>query len=723
MRKNKLILFFLIPFFAFSQNAKILDSLKSVLKNAKHDTTRIKVLLELAEKTADETLWPKYNQQGMDVAAKLLNNSDSAVRYQALKGYATGLNNKGYFFNINGQYDSAFYYYMAAKDLMLKAKERQGAGIVIFNLGSILFEKGDYVSALEYYYKAQGIFESIKDPEGLAQVYNNMGSIYNYLGNTKKALECFYKSLDIKKKLKKEFGLANAYNNLGTLYDAQGKKDSALFYYIKCLKIREKIKDRRGISNIYNNIGGFYSHENLKDSASSYLNKALDIAIALNNQECLTQSYLSLGSFYIKEKNYSKAEQFFKNAFDIAQKNKLTKGIISAYKELSYLNDVQGNTEKAFKYYKLYKRMNDSVFNKDNQRAVAILQIKNDYEKEQYADSLKRSKVELEKELAYEKQMNRQRSFTYTGIAGFIIMMLMALLFFNRYRIKQRTNLLLEEKNTIILSQKDKVEHQKEEIEEKNKEIVDSINYAQRIQKALLASDKLLGKSLPEYFVLFKPKDIVSGDFYWATPSGDNFIIITADCTGHGVPGAFMSLLNISKIAEAIKEKKITAPDKILNFLREEIILALNPDGSTEESQDGMDCVIISLNKKLTQLEYSAANNSFYIIREKQLLVCKADNMPVGRSPKEKDFFSYNSMALQKGDVIYTLTDGYADQFGGPKISLGGKKFKYKQLEELLLSISELPMEEQKRILDRRFTEWKGNLEQVDDVLIMGIRV
>ncbi len=723
MFKKFLILLFISPFIYFSQNKKVLDSLNLVLKNAKHDTTRIKVYFELADNTLDERQWPLLNKKGIDMAVKLLNDRDSSIRYLALKGYATGLNNIGYLFNTTGHYDSAFYYYMRAKDLMLKAREKQGAGIVIANLGQILYDKGDYVTALEYFYRALDIFESIKDEHGLAQVYNNMGSIYNYLGNVKKAFEYFYKSLAFKKKLKNEFGIANSYNNLAALFDLQGKEDSSFYYYKKCVSIRERINDVRGMSNIYNNLGGFYNHRNLFDSAKVYLNKSLSIAEKLNNEEFIAQSNLSLGAYFIKLKDFIKAENCFNRSYKISVKNNITKNVITYYKDMSYLNELKGNTKNAFMFYKIYKHMNDSLFNKENQRAVAILQIKNDYEKEQFADSLQRSKIELEKELVYEKKINRQRSFTYIGVAAFILMLLIAIFIYNRYRIKRRNNQLLEEKNAIIISQKDKVEHQKEVIEEKNKEIVDSINYAQRIQKALLASDKLLSKNLPEYFVLFKPKDIVSGDFYWATPVGDNFIIITADCTGHGVPGAFMSLLNISKIAEAIKEKKITSPDKILNFLRDEIILALNPEGSDLDGQDGMDCVVISFNKNLTNLDYSAANNAFYIVRNKKLLVFKGDHMPVGKSPKENELFTKNSVSLKKGDIIYTLTDGYADQFGGPKSHDGGKKFKYKQLEELLITISELPMAKQNEILHQRFGEWKEALEQVDDVLIMGIKV
>ncbi len=291
------------------------------------------------------------------------------------------------------------------------------------------------------------------------------------------------------------------------------------------------------------------------------------------------------------------------------------------------------------------------------------------------------------------------------SVVNLLILFIVTILFFTFFR---RENVLFQK---AILKQKDI-------IEEKQKEILDSINYAKRIQFSLLASNTLLNNNLPEHFILFKPKDVVSGDFYWATPTDEGFIYITADCTGHGVPGAFMSLLNISKLSQAINENKMTRPDVILNNIRNEIIKALNAEGS-EESKDGMDAVLCKLDVKNLKLQYAAANNAFYIIRNNELLICKADKMPVGKGHDDSISFTFNEIALEKGDVIYTFTDGYADQFGGDK----GKKFKYKQLENILMSICGLSMKEQSSILNQKFEDWKGSLDQVDDVLIIGIKI
>ena len=267
------------------------------------------------------------------------------------------------------------------------------------------------------------------------------------------------------------------------------------------------------------------------------------------------------------------------------------------------------------------------------------------------------------------------------------------------------------------------INFQRLEVEEKNKAITDSMHYAKKIQKALMASDTLLKKNLTEYFLLYKPKDIVSGDFYWAQQINSRFLIAVCDCTGHGVPGAFMSLLNITKLSETVNEKKITQPDLVFNQVREDIIKVLNPEGTEEERKDGMDAVLCSFDFENFKLDFACANNPIWIIsgeaNRTALREYKTNKMPVGMHFGKKTNFKLESVDLKKGDTIYLFTDGFADQFGGSK----GKKFKYLQLKELLLSVQSIPMEEQKLLLFKKLESWKGNLEQVDDILIIGIRI
>ena len=255
---------------------------------------------------------------------------------------------------------------------------------------------------------------------------------------------------------------------------------------------------------------------------------------------------------------------------------------------------------------------------------------------------------------------------------------------------------------------------QKNIIEEKQKEVVDSINYAKRIQYTLLANDSFLKKFLKDHFVIFRPKDIVSGDFYWATKTETHFYLAVCDSTGHGVPGAFMSLLNISFLNEAINEKKISEPNKVLDYVRQRLIKNISKDGG----QDGMDAILLCFDLETKEVTYAAANNSPLIIREGEIIEYEADKMPVGIGIRNEPFRLFKLDVL-KEDTILVYTDGFADQFGGPK----GKKFKYKQLKENLIANHHLPLTEQKEKLVSVFESWKGNLEQVDDVCFIGIKI
>jgi serine phosphatase RsbU (regulator of sigma subunit) len=270
---------------------------------------------------------------------------------------------------------------------------------------------------------------------------------------------------------------------------------------------------------------------------------------------------------------------------------------------------------------------------------------------------------------------------------------------------------LVREQNVFL---EQKVQERTTELVEKNKEILDSIHYARRIQSTLLAQEQFVKKYVLEHFILFKPKDIVSGDFYWASQKENRFYLAVCDCTGHGVPGAFMSLLNISFLNEAVNEKNISRPNEILNHVRQRLIENISYEGR----QDGMDGILLCIDLSNNKMSYAAAYNRPLLVRNKVLLELKADKMPVGKGEKEESFALFE-LDLQPKDSFYMYTDGYADQFGGPK----KKKFLYKQLEELIRTSSDMPAKEQMECMVEKFESWKGDCEQVDDVLVIGIKM
>lgn len=289
----------------------------------------------------------------------------------------------------------------------------------------------------------------------------------------------------------------------------------------------------------------------------------------------------------------------------------------------------------------------------------------------------------------------------------------------------EQSKLVIEQKHEVVLQQNIEIQNQKDSLEEKNNEITASINYAKNIQHAFIPTEGKFTSNFKDSFVLYKPKDIVSGDFYWIYAKDEFVFYVTADCTGHGVPGGFMTMLGICFLEEIIARQNIHDPAQVLDLLRDKIISGLNQTGTVGGNKDGMDITVCCLDKKNKELTYSSAVNDFYIIRNvegsassKEFLEFKADRQPCGYSDLNKPF-SKHTVQLKEGDCIYTFTDGYADQFGGPK----GKKFRYKQFEHLLLNNSHLGMAAQKNILSSSHESWRGSLEQVDDILVIGVKI
>ncbi|MBL7899598.1 MAG: SpoIIE family protein phosphatase, partial [Crocinitomicaceae bacterium] len=269
---------------------------------------------------------------------------------------------------------------------------------------------------------------------------------------------------------------------------------------------------------------------------------------------------------------------------------------------------------------------------------------------------------------------------------------------------KQRANTKLQEANAII--------------NEKNADILASIEYASKIQEALLPTKDNPDLFRDSFFML-KPKDIVSGDFLWYSEVDGKKIFAAVDCTGHGVPGAFMSMIGNTFLQQIVNERQITKPAEVLNELRQSVIRALNQKGLGTNRKDGMDMALCVVDEKNMKLEFAGANNPMFLIQSGVLMEIRGDKQPVGYFEGFEDPFTNHEFKIEKGDCIYITSDGYVDQFGGPK----GKKFKYKQFKELLFSISLKSMQDQKKILAQTFEDWKGSLEQVDDVCVVGVRI
>ncbi len=673
-----------------------LDSLLDKLKTAKEDTNKALILCQLSELCGENDIM-KYASEALTLSEKL--------NYP--RGMAGALGNMGYAYGIIGDMAGSLDCFKRSERLLEQIGAKQEVATAYNNIGFIYSKLGDNAQALDYFDKSLKMNMEFGNHVGMAAAYNNIGLIYSAQGNHAKELEHYLKSLKESEATGDVVSAGYALKNISQSYLEQGFAPEAAQACHRSIKMLQQAGDERGLGYAYSQLALINSRLGRDAEALQYYEKGRVLLDSAHSKEGLQNLYMSQGDFYFKRKQYKEAEENALRSMQLAKELGYPGSIKLNSYLLSSIYSAQGRYKEAFDMHVLFKQMADSVSNVASHRAAANFEfLKKDAERQALQDK---------KDALQEKEQQQQRLISYALSAGLVLVLLLALFIYRGYRQKQQANKIISEQKAVV--------------EEKQKEILDSIHYAKRIQGALLASESLLNEHLPEHFVLYKPKDIVSGDFYWATPinpstsSGQahqpsTIILCVADCTGHGVPGAFMSLLNISLLNEAILEKKISKTNEVFDRLRSSIITVLNPQGE-QESKDGMDGILCSFDLKNLVMEYTAANNSFYIVRGRELITCAADKMPVGRSPREQEPFTLHKVPLQKGDIIYTLTDGYADQFGGPK----GKKFKYKQLEELFLSIAAKPMEEQRSVLDSVFNDWKGELEQVDDVLVIGVRV
>lgn len=594
---------------------------------------------------------------------------------------------------------------LANEALMMaeSANDEGGIGLAYYSLARLNQYIGDWYKALTYHYRAFPIFESLELKEELAWTYLNMGISFHAQKSLKRAVRYDTKALEIFKELKHNQGIAYSYLNLGLALSDRGDFDQAINYMNNARDICEEIGDQRGVGYVLNSMAEIHENTGEYEQAIQGNLACIKIREKENDKMDLSFCYSNLGSIYLKQGLPKKSEQQLKTSERLAKEVNAQAVLRSVYLTWSKVDSVNGNYRSAYEHFKLYSYYHDLLSSEESQRKAAELQYSFEKERKEKEIELMKKEQDLKDIVNSKDQRNLMISL---GTLGFTLLIVIAF-FVSVYK---RANRIRKQKNIIT--------QQKERVDEQHKSITDSIVYAQKIQQALLTSEAYILQHLQQdFFIHYQPKDIVSGDFYWAHEHNDSFYLTTADCTGHGVPGAFMSLLNISIMSELIIGKNITSPAEVLNLQRKHIIQALNAQG-TDHAQDGMDCILCKFNPKSNQLTFSAANHSLWLLRDHKIIKYKGNKMPIGKYLNEDKNFTEQTIELQKGDLIYTFTDGITDQFGGED----DKKFKPRRLSELLLSVHELPLEEQKMIIIRTIEEWIGNNEQTDDILIVGVK-
>ena len=784
---------------AQKQGQELIDSLQTALNNydAKRtelnkisydisDSLKVNTLLFLIQnltKTGDFTKAKNYADDALAIAKKInfkkgigrvyynigniyadqdnypeaLKNDFAALKIKEeigdKKGVASCYNNIGIIYKDQCNYPDALKNHFAALKIRKEIGEKKGIASSYSNIGIIYMSQGNYLDALNNYFAALKIFEEIGEKKGIAVSNINIGNIYISQENYSDALKNYFAALKIYEEIEDKRGIANSYNNIGNIYNQERNCPNALENYFAALKINEEVGDKKGIANALNNIGNIYAYQHNYPDALKNDFAAFKIFEEMGDKIGIAASYCNLGNVNTKLKKYTEAKKYLKDGLSLSKEIGSNYAIKDIYNGLIDLDSATGNWKDAYLHYKLYILYQDSLVNEENTKKTVQAQMNYEFDKKEAA-----TKAEQDKKDAVAKQeKQKQKLITYSISAGLFLVMLLALFIFRSYRQKQKANLIITK--------------QKEEVEEKNRQITDSITYALRIQTAILPPTKLVKQYLNDSFILYKPKDIVAGDFYWmetvqcadvpmnqfgdeensntsthlhTTPSvhrhidkSTNQIILFAacDCTGHGVSGAMVSVMCHNALNRAVKEFGLIQPAAILDKVDELVIE--NFSKGEDDVKDGMDISLCALHLpsplergKGVRLEWAGANSPLWIVRNNssnkkdslakgEVLETKADKQPIGKF-EGVHAFTNHELTLQGGDSIYIFSDGYADQFGG---ETGKKKLTRKRFRELLLSMQQIPFAEQGKELDKFMSTYLGSNEQIDDILVMGVRV
>lgn len=668
----------------------------------KQDSTKIKLYEEYFKGLAgeNENLIIKYKKQAIEIKPKTKRSE---------KQYATILCVIGAVHKNLKEFDSCEKYQFAGLKLFKSLNDKKGISMAYNGLGVLEKNRNNFTKALEYYYAAIEPLDKEKDRSRYATIYMNIGIVYRNLKNPQRAVD-YYNSCDsLYRILRDTAGIIRNNVNRCTALKELGRYDEAKKLGLYTEKLVELTNSNNNTANnLYDIIAGIYLHEKNYARAEQYYLRRLKFQENLDNKAVLASVYESLALLYNQWGKSVLAQKYFDLAVKFYSNNKDAKNQIALLSlKIQFLKS-GGNYKEAVELFERKYKLNDSLFSSDLTEKISKME--NDISNQNRKKDLELlTKNQAIKDL----EIKRQKFMNYGLLALVLLIVIFVFFILKSLKENKRINAELNTKNN-------KVEEQSAIIEEKNKDIIDSINYAQRLQQILLPAEEEFKQALPSSFLFFEPKDIVSGDFYFIEKDVDFVLVAIVDCTGHGVPGAIMSMVANNLLNKVVREQKLTEPSKILNAVNKELYFSLKQNVSEKTAYDGMDISICVFYPSKMELHFGAANNSVYIIRDKQFIELRSDKMGLGKSAYESEFkFGQQIIKVEKNDMVYMGSDGYADQFGGGK----GKKMMKKNMQKLFLDIAHLPTTEQGKIVKDNFTEWKGPLGQVDDVTVLGFRV
>lgn len=669
-----------------------IDSVLKLYHGTSNDTLRMYYLRVFSEGLSTEYLWTRYNRL---MYTRSLEKNDSLFKFY--RGCA--LNNLGYELQyIKNDLEEAKKKYHEAYQVFKEINNGSGLGVEINNLAYIYQHEGNIQKAVDLYTEAGKFFERLNQPLGLTSIYINLSDIYFNNEELQKADEYSNKALVYAFRADQKLPIANVYNQLGAINIRKENLNKAIEYYTKALEIYSKENESGKQALVCLGLSNAYLKQKNQVKYEDYLLQSYRYCILASDLQIKARVYDKLALLYIGKKDYGKAEAFADTSYRFAKKLSYSDLLANAAQDLSEIYKNQHDYNKAFLFLSEAKRIQDSLKSDATKKSI----IKSQYQMEYNKKSIELKAEQDKKDAVRESEKRQQQMILALTFVALTTIAIFAFVAFKNYKKTKKQNVIIE--------------NQKALVDEKQKEILDSISYAKRLQEAILPPKEFINANLRDNFIYYKPKDIVAGDFYWAEKSGDLFFIAAADSTGHGVPGALVSVVCSNALNRSVKEFKLTEPGKILDKSRELVIETFAKSGS--EVKDGMDISLLCIDLKNKSVSWSGANNPLWYVNNGVLTEIKADKQPIGRVDKPEPFNTYKITYSGK-TTFYLFTDGLADQFGGPN----GKKFKYKQFADLLLKMNGQVLGQQQDEINSVFSDWKGNLEQVDDVCVIGLEV
>jgi serine phosphatase RsbU (regulator of sigma subunit)/Tfp pilus assembly protein PilF len=568
-------------------------------------------------------------------------------------------------------------------------------------MGILYYGLGNYEQTLDNFYQVLSIHEQLSDSIKLSLVYNNIGLILTDLGRIQESIEYYNKSVKIKLNSSDPSGVASTYSNLGLAYDVLGQNEIAMSYYRKSLQIDRKYKNMVGVYVGLSNIGENFMTQKNYDSAAFYFEGAMALIDQVEEPYYKAELLEQFGRLNTVQKQYEWAIEKYNTSINIAEPIGAKTIIRDNYNGLSKVYKSLGHFDKSLEYFEKYVSIQDDLFNEEQSRKLA--QIESNFQVKSREDKITLLNKEAEiKDLNLAQ--NEMLIYWMSGLIALIIFII--ILQFRKNAYKTKTYSLLRAQN--------------EEIIEKSKNIMDSILCARNIQQAILPDDNKLKDVFKEAFVMSKARDIVSGDFYWFAERDDKVLIAAVDCTGHGVPAAFLNVMGNSLLNQIVHESHVLSPSQVLTELNTRVLNSLKSNTLFVQVDDGMDIGICQFERETKKLSFAGAKRPLYFFHKDQLEIIKGDHFPVGGSLYDsKRVYHEHSLQLEENDLIYLFTDGIVDQFGGEK----NKKFMYSRLREILKETIEMPLEQQKLAIESKIMEWQGHNEQTDDMLLIGMKV